>query len=220
MDILFGIMDIDGRLGQPSLAYPLAVPCSSFISNPPTELSPSPTISPGELPGPVGYASKCSVAYTLPLHCNPPSRQVFVSKFCSNPSFLFTKLASDSLRSNSPFPSALSISFQPDQLPLQTGLAYIPMYSPAPKVSSKMPHSLLCHIHYCSFTAKEVTRKGKSKATKEQNKTKKEDSKQSKLLGKSSKKDGRHFTTKCTIQAGKVTCIQTRSQKAKSSIHP
>ena len=50
-------------------------------------------------------------------------------------------------------------------------------------------------------------------------KEKEEDSKQSKVQGKSSKKDDRDFTTKCTKQAGKDTCIriQTRSQKTKSS---
>ena len=42
----------------------------------------------------------------------------------------------------SQLPSKKQASFQPDQLPLQTGLAYIPMYSPAPKVSSKLPHSI------------------------------------------------------------------------------
>ena len=41
----------------------------------------------------------------------------------------------------SQLPSKKQPSFQPDQLPLQTGLAYIPMYSPAPKASSKLPDS-------------------------------------------------------------------------------
>ena len=42
----------------------------------------------------------------------------------------------------SQLPSKKQASFQPDQLPVQTGLAYIPRYNPAPKVSSKVPHSI------------------------------------------------------------------------------
>ena len=40
----------------------------------------------------------------------------------------------------SQLPKKEQTSFQPDQLSLQTGLAYIPMYSPALKVSRKLPN--------------------------------------------------------------------------------
>ena len=208
----------------------------------------------------------------------------------------------------SQLPNKEQTSFQPDKLPLQTGLAYIPMYSPALKVSRKLPnddhnseHSVASKLVSDIFTheshdvtvpqlqtpcseqnvvvksmtgtgtvtklstavsrfletpthpskyptknpkscgrvltslenmqkmeekelekQKKLQEKANRKALKElrlKDKTKvkgkKEYSKQ--LQGKSSKNNDSDFKTKCTIQTGKDTRMQTRSQKIEFS---